>query len=411
MAASTTSSIINLTKTIIGAGLLAIPFGFKSQGIFLGISLILFGGLASCYGLYIISKSSHKLPKGEETSFFTLCSITYPKLTLLFDFSIFIQCFGVAVSYLILVGDLLPSLVNNAITRNQVIVLSLLITTPLISFRKLDSLKIGSLIGLTSIVYLVLLIIKHSLKDDLSLTQGHVKYFETGSFSDILSSFPIVIFAFTAAQNISTIINEIEDKSNLNLVILSANSIAGLFFIFVGLAGYMQFGDNVEGNIILQYDSSLLSTKISKFALLLMVILSYPLMFHPARISLNNMIYWIELELIQHSKAEEIQQLLPSNTNEENEEEVIGVPFSDKRFFVLSVILTVLTYAIALSITSFELVLALVGATGSTLICFILPGLFGFKLFDSKNEKLLSFGLSVWGLAVMVVSVYSILYL
>ncbi|KAH3686562.1 hypothetical protein WICPIJ_002460 [Wickerhamomyces pijperi] len=408
-AASTTSSIINLTKTIIGAGLLAIPYGFKSQGIFFGVILILVGAIASSYGLYIIGRCSYKLPRGEETSFFTLCSITYPQLSLIFDFSIFIQCFGVAVSYLILVGDLLPQLLNDAVTRTQVILLSLLITTPLISFRKLDSLKIGSLIGLLSIVYLVVLVVSHTLLDDLSLTQGNIKYFTTGSLSEILASFPIVIFAFTAAQNISTVINEIENKNDLNLVILAANGIAGGFFVLVGVMGYLQFGDNVQGNIILAYDPTLLSTKIGQFALLLMVVLSYPLMFHPARISLNNMIFWIETELIQSAgkPEEETQPLLQEQANVVDQV-ATGVPFSDRRFVTLSLVLSLLTYGCALTIRSFELVLALVGATGSTLICFILPGLFGFKL---SQQKWWSLGLSLWGGAVMIASVYSILYL
>ncbi|KAH3677065.1 hypothetical protein WICMUC_001971 [Wickerhamomyces mucosus] len=403
MSATTQSSIINLTKTIVGAGLLAIPFGFKAQGIFLGVSLIFLAGLASSYGLYIISKVSKKLETGQETSCFALCAITYPKLTLLFDFSIFIQCFGVAISYLILVGDLVPSLFDDYITRTQAIVLSLIIIGPLISFKKLDSLKFGSLIGLTAIAYLTLLIISHSIFDQGdNLTKGHIKYFEIGSIAEILSSFSIIIFAFTAAQNISTIINEIQDKNNLNFVILSANGIAGLLFIIVGLAGYLQFGDNLKGNIILEYDSNLISTKIGKFSLTLMVILSYPLMFHPARISLNNMIFWIESEFITKLDVEDETTGLISHLR--------VVPFSNKRFNILTILLAGLTYTLAISVKSFELVLALVGATGSTLICFILPGLFGYKLFDTKFSQKISLLLTIWGVSVMITSVFAILY-
>lgn len=409
--ASVQSSVINLTKTIIGAGLLAIPFAFRADGIVLGIVLILIAAITSSYGLYIVGKVSPRIPG--DTSYFALCAITYPKLTLLFDFSIAIQCFGVALSYLVLIGDLVPSLMGDIISRHQAILFSLVIILPLVSFRKLDSLKIGSLIGLLAIGYLTVLVISHSIFDDWSKTQGHVKVVEVGALSDILSTFSIIIFAFTAAQNICSIINEIQDVSKLNFVIASANIIASVLFITVGIAGYLQFGDNVAGNVILEYKARLLSSKIGKFALVLMVTLSYPLMFHPCRLSLNNMVHWIELEV---NKEE-----LPINEHtalldEEHATDPLAhqhqlVPFSTNRFVIITVLLTLATYGLALSITSFELVLSLVGATGSTLICFILPGLFGFKLFDQDDlNKKASLTLTIFGWVVMVASVFATLY-
>ncbi|GMF12846.1 unnamed protein product [[Candida] boidinii] len=50
----------------------------------------------------------------------------------------------------------------------------------------------------------------------------------------------------------------------------------------------------------------------------------------------------------------------------------------------------ILSYFVAISLKSFELVLSLVGATGSTAISFILPGLFGFKLLNTNDEFLRS---------------------
>jgi amino acid permease len=406
--ATTTSSVINLTKTIIGAGLLAIPYAFKADGLLWGILLILLAGVASWYGLYIVYKVSHHIEG--ETSFFALCAITYPKMTLLFDFSIAIQCFGVALSYLVLFGDLVPGLIGGVLTRNQVILFSLLVTIPLISFRKLDSLKFGSVVGLTAIAYLTFLVVTHALTDNLSESRGELLLWTTGKWSDVLSTFSIIIFAFTAAQNICTIINEIDDEQNTNLVIIAACGISGLLFTLVGVSGYLQFGSNVSGNVILNYDPDLLSSKLGKASLTLMVALSYPLMFHPCRISLNNMAYWIERNWSQRKKDNdhEVTPLLQDGSGHSIIH--IEVPFSTNRFIIISVLLTLATYGLALSISSFELVLALVGATGSTLICFILPGLFGYKLLETKKERYWALGLTAWGILVMIASVYATLY-
>lgn len=58
---------------------------------------------------------------------------------------------------------------------------------------------------------------------------------------------------------------------------------------------------------------------------------------------------------------------------------------SDLRFAILTTILLVLAYAVALTVTSLETVLAYVGSTGSTAISFILPGLFYYKISDPDS--------------------------
>jgi len=58
---------------------------------------------------------------------------------------------------------------------------------------------------------------------------------------------------------------------------------------------------------------------------------------------------------------------------------------SELRFAILTTILLVLAYTVALTVTSLERVLAYVGSTGSTAISFILPGLFYYKISDPDS--------------------------
>lgn len=401
--ATTTSSVINLTKTIIGAGLLAMPFAFRSDGLFFGFMMILFGALTSAFGLLIIYRVSYKL--NTVVSFFNLCALSYPRLSLLFDFSIALQCFGTSISYLVIFGDLVPGLFDEAISRNQAILISLVVIVPLISFRRLDSLKFGSVIGLAAIILLTLLVIGHSMLDPPDIERPPLLVWTTGPFSKVISSFSIILFAFTAAQNICSIINEIDNRSAIPVVILIACFISGALFSLVGVAGYLQFSSDVLGNVIMNYDSTLWSTKIGKASLTLMVALSYPLMIHPCRLSVNNMVHFLQ-ETSFHAYTDEATPLLPVDAVHEPKE----VPLSDQRFMTISIGLIISTYGLALTVTSFELVLALVGATGSTLICFILPGLFGFKLLDNAIEKKASLALTIFGIVVMVASVFATLY-
>jgi amino acid permease len=53
---------------------------------------------------------------------------------------------------------------------------------------------------------------------------------------------------------------------------------------------------------------------------------------------------------------------------------------SEIRFSLITTVIIVLTYIVAMTVSSLEAVLAYVGSTGSTSISFILPGLFYYKI-------------------------------
>ena len=53
---------------------------------------------------------------------------------------------------------------------------------------------------------------------------------------------------------------------------------------------------------------------------------------------------------------------------------------SDLRFAMITSVVLVLSFVVAMSVSSLERVLAYVGSTGSTSISFILPGLFYYKI-------------------------------
>lgn len=457
------SSTINLVKTIVGAGLLAIPYVFKSDGIFLAILLTLLAAGTSSFGLFILSKCSKSLADPRNSSFFALCSITYPSLSLLFDFAMFIQCFGVGLSYLILVGDLFPGLFGGE--RNIWILASSIIIIPLSMFRKFDNLKYSSIIGLFSITYLSAMVIGTYLyvcllDGSYVDSRGEVNWFHIYDFQDMVTTFSIIIFAYTGSMNIFSIINELENNrmKDITKVIKNSIIISTVIFISVSLVGYLTFGNNVQGNIILNYDNNSLFTKIGKFSLGSMVIFSFPLLFHPCRISANNMVYWIEINYKTYKQYnqsnsdcsnsslrpismivddetdrlalglhQDFYQSLPRDDDEldqqQNNETVMLVPFSDTRFYLITIILLISVYMLALNIESFVLILALVGATGSTAISFILPGLFGYKLIGLDSlvsgkqitkydlfYKKASLWLSCYGIVIMVIAVYVAIY-
>lgn len=87
------------------------PLAMANMGIFLGTMVILWAGLTAGFGLYLQTRCAQYLERGS-ASFFALSQITYPNAAVVFDAAIAIKCFGVGVSYLIIIGDLMPGVVK-----------------------------------------------------------------------------------------------------------------------------------------------------------------------------------------------------------------------------------------------------------------------------------------------------------
>ena len=431
--ASTVSSSISLVKTIIGAGLLSMPLAYSTDGIIFGTFIILLAAFTSGFGLFLQCYVSRYVPVKHAT-FFNLCSITYPHLSVVFDFAIAVQCFGCAVSYLVLIRDLMPTIVTYVPYIDEKhyslfwLLVSTVLTIPLSFLKNLDSLKYSSILGLVAIFYMTILVIGHYFAGDIE-RQGQITLFPT-SVTGVFSTFSIIVFAFTGHQNMFSIINEARDKSltSLTKLVNFAIGISSLLFIAVGLSGYLTFGQDVDGNVILLYPNGL-TTTIGRFCIVFMVTFSFPLMIHPARISINNIYHWVTTNYFDKDEANESTALLGNEFQESQiaEDEEQGkthlshvVPFPHKHFVIVTTSLLIIGYLLAISIKSFALILAIVGASGSISISFILPGLFGYKLIGSELDdpstlevafKNLSLGLTFWGVAVMILCLYSSLTL
>ncbi|KAF8457496.1 transmembrane amino acid transporter protein-domain-containing protein [Terfezia claveryi] len=378
--ASWISCVVNLLNTIVGAGVLAMPGAMSKFGITLGVFIIFFCGFTSAFGLYLQSRCARYIERGN-ASFFSLSQLTYPNAAVLFDGAIAIKCFGVGISYLIIIGNLMPLVVGGLVEdaggvwvdRQFWVTVFMLIVIPLSFLRRLDSLKYTSFIALVSIGYLVIIVVGHFLKGDTIPDRGEVHWVQWAGPVQALSSFPVIVFAYTCHQNMFSIVNEINDnshRSTTSVITGSIGSAAGIYLL-VAITGYLSYGDNVNGNIISMYPPNVIST-IGRLAIVILVLFSFPLQCHPARASIGNVLKWRPLK--PTSPATLLTPLPPTAFSH--------TPMSDTRFAIITSTILISSYMVAMSVSSLERVLAWVGSTGSTSISFILPGVFYWRISD-----------------------------
>ena len=97
------SAYINLTSTVIGAGILGLPHAFASTGFVGGTLILLLCACSSAFALHFLAKCARKIQ--QPVSFYSVAEEALPGYSSWIDFAVAIKCYGVATSYLVVIGD------------------------------------------------------------------------------------------------------------------------------------------------------------------------------------------------------------------------------------------------------------------------------------------------------------------
>ncbi|KNF03664.1 hypothetical protein PSTG_03184 [Puccinia striiformis f. sp. tritici PST-78] len=415
------SCVANLSNTILGTGMLAMAHGFAQGGLIIGFVTVVICGLMAYLGLYLLSLcAAHPSIPHRTASFSSISKLTYPQASTLFDLAIAVKCFGVSISYLLIFGKLMPqvilsfksttslSMVEDMNAENTLwlldrrlwITLSMLVLVPVSFLPTLDSLRHISYVALIGVFNLIIVVIfKFCLSSDpLPSKSSGAEIHWIILDSSFLTALPLFVFAYTCAQNIFSVHNEMIDNSPRqmkNVLLTCIGSAVGTYEI-VGVLGYLTFGSKVSSNLISDYESSIFIS-ISRFTISLLVLFSYPLQLFPCRSSLikvlnqqlnqgrspqipHDPLPTTSQELEREEGVDEFQEVEPSNGQFRDE------PISVQFYVGITAFLLLGSFLIAVNVERLETVLGFVGSTGSTTISYILPGLFFRKLFPAGQS-------------------------
>ena len=285
--ASICSGILNLANTIIGSGLLSLPSAFARCGFVTGSLLLLIFAAFSALGLHLLSAASDI--SGRPASLYTVAEKAQPNLGLLVDVAIGIKCFGVATTYLIVVGDSLPlaleplGATGALLDRRLWSALAALAVAPLAYRKRMDGLRHTSLIAILSVLVIMAVVIAFAIGPALSpaldpcaSTSAQSSCRAEGAevvcscrgpvvavsdASSILRALPIYTFAYTCHQNIVSISNEMAldgrpAPERVIRVIQGALPFALAVYFAIAVAGYSTFGNRVAHDVLTSYPSS-----------------------------------------------------------------------------------------------------------------------------------------------------------
>ncbi|XP_021928543.1 putative sodium-coupled neutral amino acid transporter 10 [Zootermopsis nevadensis] len=391
-----TGTVMTLANSIIGVGVLAMPFCFKQCGIILSVLMLLLSSFLSRLACHFLLKAAIM---ARRRNFEFLAFHTFgPSGKTIVELCIIGFLMGTCIAFFVVVGDLGPAIAaktlnisNTASLRDIVLIgLAVFVVLPLGLLRNVDSL---SSVCAATIGFYLCLVLKVMAEAMPHLAAGdwmeNVYLWRPAGMLQCIPIFSMALFCQTQLFEIyESLPNASLDK--MNDVIRAAVSLCTAFYICVGFFGYVAFcTQNFTGNILMSFTPTLMSD-IIKMGFVLSVAVSFPLAIFPCRASLYSLLF----KRVQMPHHETLSSHIP-----------------ETRFKCLTIGIISMSLTVGLLIPNIELVLGLVGSTIGVLICVMFPAV-AFISISTKNtqERLLAQVLVFIGVIILVLGTYATLY-
>jgi len=361
----------NLVNTIVGAGIIGIPYAFKQSGWIAGLLLLAFVGYLTDASLRIIINLATFHPKLRHFHV-----RTYEKLAS-FPFgstigrgfvltNMFILAYGAMVAYLLIIKDTVPTLLFNiapnkyeGLEREIILIgTSLLIILPLSMFKDMSTLAFTSTLSVAADVLLVIFILAFSpVQESVSNAGGFTQILKQDSIEPGLFIGLGVLSTAMACQHSAFIISgSLRDLTRERWSIVTGCSIftATLLCAALGSAGYLGFMDQTQGDVLNNFEADSLAANGARSLLAITMFFTYPMEAFVAR--------HVLFSLIDHN---DLDGDIPTTS---------GCGGMCNRRHVMTLAIYVLTLIPALIFDDLGPVLSITGAIGASSISFIAPG-------------------------------------
>ncbi|CAI9786943.1 unnamed protein product [Fraxinus pennsylvanica] len=378
-------AVFNLTTSIIGAGIMALPATMKVLGLVLGVILIFLMGILSEISVELLVRFSVQC---NASSYGEVVQAALGRTArILSEICIIVNNAGVLIVYLIIIGDVMSGSIRHLGVADQllghgvwdhrklvILVVMVLFLAPLCYLDKIDSLSMTSA---ASVALAVLFVFVAFVIAIIKLVEGKIEaprmapdFGSKQAILDLLVVIPIMSNAYVCHFNVQPIYNELEGRSphKMYRVGRMTTIICVLVYASTAIAGYLLFGKDTESDVLTNFDKDLGI----RFSTALNYIVRIGYVFHLVLV----------FPVIHFSLRQTVDTLLFEGLNPLSE--------SKKRCTVLTVVLLGLVYLGSTMIPNIWTVFKFTGATTAVSLGFTFPSLIALRL--SKEGSRLSHG-------------------
>jgi len=369
------STAINMFNTIVGAGMLGLPYGFANAGVQMGSVWFVITGFGGAYSIHLLAKCA----LDEEMFSFRALA----KKTLKFkgnehfvNAMLAFNCFGNCCGYVVICGQLIPDIFRDLInplegslwlsTMFWITIVVWVISLPLVCLKNLNSLKFTSTLGFVGTMYVVVLTVLYAWRNDLvgdpcehkSSCPGEFVWGFPGDTPNLLRVIAVFCFAFVATQNVPSLTFEMKKRSirRFDIAICGAISMSTVVYFLTALGGYVAFGDIVDADLLQSFPINTYSS-IARIGIVLSLCTTIPLQMYPVKNSVCNIFFGLD-----------------------------AYECSSERHYGTVLLLLAACWGVGLHVKDLSVILSFLGATTAVFIGYSFPAYFYIKLYAKKGK-------------------------
>ncbi|GKT37130.1 putative Amino acid transporter system N2 [Aduncisulcus paluster] len=388
---TTPAAIFNLTNTVIGAGVLTLPYAMKVAGLGIGLLLLVIIALASFAAFHFLVAAGNEVG---ESSYKMIAKKLWGKgWDYVCEIFVALYTLGTCCSYTIILSDY-ANLVIGAFDEHAaeqwygsrqfcLAIIAILILFPLSMLQRIDFLKYTSFASLVCVIFVIVVVLVYWLMAmagsvESSISTEPVVWAKGGI--DVFLAAPLLGVSYTAHYNVLNIYNEMSNRSHKKFspVISSSVIIVSITYLLMSIPGYLTWRDDTPSNILDIYPNSFIPATLARLALAITISFSYPLVQFALKL--------VILRIVGFNNASSAKR-----------------PYH----IMISIFVLIIAVTLAMFVDDISIVTSFSGSLFGTNIVFTIPALFFFTIRKDTKSRVIAVIVAVVGVFFCVVGFWN----
>uniref|UniRef100_A0A7S0Q5N9 Amino acid transporter transmembrane domain-containing protein n=1 Tax=Coccolithus braarudii TaxID=221442 RepID=A0A7S0Q5N9_9EUKA len=320
----------------LGAGVLAYPYAFMSAGLVPGPLLLLGLASLSCASLLVLVNEMASLlkmrPAVQTYTDIALYGLG-PKSASFLQLIVLLNALGACWAYNVLLADVLAPVVIRAfsldahedtyLVRTAVMGSCAAICKLLCMLRRISALRYSSLLAVLATLFTVLMLVKDAVTDPCVVGKCYDELGRNGwcteeqlledkskgtelcdgtthglslwqqSLASLLRAFPLVAFALQCHVQACSVYIELPPRLRSpavwSKVALAAICVVSVLYMPTGIAGFVRFGVQTQGDVLRNFDVSDSLADLARVCIAVAALCAFPLQHYPVRAILHSL--------------------------------------------------------------------------------------------------------------------------
>jgi len=342
----------NFINSIIGAGIVGLPYTFKEGGVVLALVSITLAAWLSDYSLRLLVKTAKY---AKVNTYEDLCEYCFGNKGFYFvSIAMFFFDFGAMLAFLIILGDSSEKLAlawtgrdGPNIRRLLIVLISAVLIFPLCMLRDISMLEKASAISVVTVVLICAIVVYKWVTSLPDIHHGNEITWVSMGFP---SAFGTIAFAFVCQDCAFMMFNTLYRPTTRRWGILvhMALGTACVICVAFALCGYLTFRDKTSSNVLNDYAPEDPVVQVARCIYVITMALTYPISFYVTR----HVIYTIIFRGPNYKSEKESSTLT---------------------HLAISIPLLLSSVGVVMIVTDLGVVMSLTGSIAAVFLAFILP--------------------------------------